>query len=568
MKISRSLRFYINISLILSIIGISIFAIVSINLLKNTLYKQEVENLKRTAHAIQIYFKHFSEELLGKTRDEAVWDDAYDFLKTKDPQFVKSSVCVSSFTDNDIDLFLYLDLNKNPVAGGWFYPNNNKIIIDTKANKIISYLKENLINTKPFKKFIWLNDKIVLIAAHPILKSDGSGTPRGFVVMGKVVNNGILKHILQMFNINEIHFIHKNAKNMDIKYEDNKIRMIIPNILNSEDTSIEIIHKPSIDIYSKILNLFGIQLLVVVIILCFILLLISRKFVYPIHVLTEVVGNLSKTNYDLKKLPDINLGLKEMDELYSTLKTTINEIYFLNKQLIKLNNAISLMMSISTVSELKNYTKYTLNSLCCAEDSKENGISPKTEKELKRILIKAYFSAKEQINLKNKLKELAYKDALTNLYNRTFFYEYLSAEIERAKRKNYPISVIIVDIDNLKEINDTLGHSEGDILIKNTAEILQKIVRKSDIAVRYGGDEFLILLPETDKDGAHMLKNRLKDEIIKYNKTHTNGPPISISMGDATWYPDSSQSIRDTINKADKKMYTEKAIKKFSITRI
>lgn len=568
MKTSHSLKFYIIISLILSIIGISIFTIVSINLLKNTLYKQEIENLKRQAHAIQSYFEHFSEDLLGKTRDEAVWDDAYDFLKTKDPQFIKSNMCVSAFTDNDINLFLYLDLNKNPVAGGWFYPNNKKIILDTKANKIINYLKENLINAKPFKKFIWLNDKIVLIAAHPILKSDGSGTPRGFVVMGKVVNNGILKHILQMFNINEIHFIHKNAKNMDIKYEDNKIRMIIPNILNSEDTSIEIIHKLSIDIYSKILNLFGIQLLVVMIILCFILLLISRKFVYPIHVLTEVVGKLSKTNYDLKKLPDINLGLKEMDELYSTLKTTINEIYFLNKQLIKLNNAISLMMSISTVSELKNYTKYTLNSLCCAEDSKENGISPKTEKELKRILIKAYSSAKEQINLKNKLKELAYKDALTNLYNRTFFYEYLVVEIERAKRKNYPISILIVDLDNLKEINDTLGHSEGDMLIKNTAEILQKILRKSDIAVRYGGDEFLVLLPETDKNGAHMLKNRLKDEIAKYNKKHTNGPYISLSIGDATWYPDSSQSIRDKINEADKKMYTEKALKRFSITKI
>jgi diguanylate cyclase (GGDEF)-like protein len=140
---------------------------------------------------------------------------------------------------------------------------------------------------------------------------------------------------------------------------------------------------------------------------------------------------------------------------------------------------------------------------------------------------------------------IVFRDQLTNLYNRKFFNEIAKKEIARSKRHQHPLSCALIDIDRFKEINDTYGHQEGDRVLKNMGRLILKTCRESDIPVRWGGDEFLLLLPETKEKQAHDLMKR----IIKESDTS-----ISYGIADCLKHP----SIEEAISAADQKMYLAK----------
>ncbi len=119
-------------------------------------------------------------------------------------------------------------------------------------------------------------------------------------------------------------------------------------------------------------------------------------------------------------------------------------------------------------------------------------------------------------NLLNKLKDLSLKDPYTELYNYTYLMERLPSELKRAKRYVVPLSLIIIDIDYFKSVNDVYGHLYGDIILKEFAHYLRGFVKDSDIVVRYGGEEFVVLLPDTDKERAIIFGERLLDTIEKH----------------------------------------------------
>ena len=150
-----------------------------------------------------------------------------------------------------------------------------------------------------------------------------------------------------------------------------------------------------------------------------------------------------------------------------------------------------------------------------------------------------------------KIQYLLYKDQLTNLYNRRFFEE----ELKRLDTKRQlPISVIMADVNGLKIVNDSYGHKKGDELLKRTARILKDSVRDEDILTRQGGDEFAILLPQTEKDKAKKLIRRIKNETAKTNKETV---PVSIALGVAT-KEKIEQNIENILKKADDNMYQNK----------
>ena len=131
-----------------------------------------------------------------------------------------------------------------------------------------------------------------------------------------------------------------------------------------------------------------------------------------------------------------------------------------------------------------------------------------------------------------KLNALSETDPLTGIANRRMLKEALGVELARSKRWNEPLSALLLDVDRLKEINDQWGHREGDKALKCVAETLRAVCRQSDCCGRYGGDEFLILAPRTDPEGAHSMAERIRLGVIE---RHTeNGPDISVSVGCAT----------------------------------
>jgi len=152
------------------------------------------------------------------------------------------------------------------------------------------------------------------------------------------------------------------------------------------------------------------------------------------------------------------------------------------------------------------------------------------------------------------MRYLSYHDQMTDLYNRAYF----EKEMERLNHsRRLPISIIIGDLDGLKTINDTLGHSKGDEYIKNIADILQNITRKEDIVARLGGDEFGILLPETYTEETVTIYSRIKEKCSKFTRENNLEPNLSISLGYKTIY-EKEEDLFEAKRIADKNMYKDK----------
>lgn len=157
------------------------------------------------------------------------------------------------------------------------------------------------------------------------------------------------------------------------------------------------------------------------------------------------------------------------------------------------------------------------------------------------------------------LEKLATTDGLTGIFNHRYFYGRLDEEFNRAERYNNPISTIMLDIDNFKQINDTLGHRTGDQVLKELAIILKSKIRKSDIVARYGGDEFIVLLPQTDREGAQTEVERVIRSILTHPFESMPGFKIKISYGISTFPDRRILGADDLVTLADRELYANKA---------
>ncbi|MCF6280988.1 MAG: sensor domain-containing diguanylate cyclase [Candidatus Polarisedimenticolaceae bacterium] len=155
---------------------------------------------------------------------------------------------------------------------------------------------------------------------------------------------------------------------------------------------------------------------------------------------------------------------------------------------------------------------------------------------------------------------LAITDGLTGLYNHRYFCKSLKREIKRAKRNSHQLSVIIVDIDHFKHFNDTNGHLQGNEALKGVASVLQLALRKIDILSRYGGEEFAVILPETDKKQALQIANRICSMIRNQTIAGMENQPkkrLTLSAGVAT-FPEDAKLDDCLTNRADKALYVAK----------
>lgn len=151
--------------------------------------------------------------------------------------------------------------------------------------------------------------------------------------------------------------------------------------------------------------------------------------------------------------------------------------------------------------------------------------------------------------------ELARIDPLTSIANRRAFYETASLEVDKASRHKFPVSILYVDLDNFKEVNDTFGHSTGDMLLKLIAAAISKSLRTIDLAGRLGGDEFGILLTQTNAESAFIVASKLKEIITELMQK--NNWPVTPSIGIVTSSA-SNCSLNEIMKKADMLMYTAK----------
>ena len=153
------------------------------------------------------------------------------------------------------------------------------------------------------------------------------------------------------------------------------------------------------------------------------------------------------------------------------------------------------------------------------------------------------------------IRSLSEIDHLTDMYNRRKITELFDREMTRYRRYKYPLSIILIDIDYFKEINDQFGHLQGDTMLREFASIMKAEARETDYVGRWGGEEFLIICPETDIDGARTLAEKLRISISKFAFTTTGHQTASFGVTTCT---DESTS-ESMINRADKALYAAKS---------
>ncbi len=182
-------------------------------------------------------------------------------------------------------------------------------------------------------------------------------------------------------------------------------------------------------------------------------------------------------------------------------------------------------------------------------------------KALKYSSLKKYQDQLEQKN--EELRMLSVTDQLTQVYNRHYMHDALKREFARAKRYRSNLSCVLVDIDHFKRINDKYGHLQGDAVLREFAALIKNTIREVDICCRYGGEEFLLILPETDKRGAECVANRLRKTtesmtVFRVDSADLLDLNMSISIG-LSFCPDSRvKTEKDLIMLADEALYTAK----------
>jgi diguanylate cyclase (GGDEF)-like protein/PAS domain S-box-containing protein len=164
------------------------------------------------------------------------------------------------------------------------------------------------------------------------------------------------------------------------------------------------------------------------------------------------------------------------------------------------------------------------------------------------------------LRLRESLRDQSVRDPLTGLFNRRFMQESLDREMQRARRKTRPLSVVFIDIDHFKRFNDVFGHDAGDTILRSFADLLRSFFRGDDVVCRYGGEEFALILPESNEQDAAVRLNQFRENVKRMTVVHESRTldSVSVSVGVAA-FPKHGDSIESLLRAADQALYVSKA---------
>lgn len=183
-------------------------------------------------------------------------------------------------------------------------------------------------------------------------------------------------------------------------------------------------------------------------------------------------------------------------------------------------------------------------------------VSLPVEAEVLAARVGVFLRLRERLS---QLRSQAVIDELTGVYNRRYLDEQLGVRLGEARRYETPFSLAILDLDHFKRVNDTFGHQFGDLVLRQTADVVRCQMRKEDILARYGGEEFAVVLPHTDRLGAAILAERIREAVADHTfADDSHSTRITMSLGVASYPLDPVESDIDLIGQADKRLYRAK----------
>lgn len=215
--------------------------------------------------------------------------------------------------------------------------------------------------------------------------------------------------------------------------------------------------------------------------------------------------------------------------------------------------------AVTNRSDLRGFLSVPIGDLGVFQaGSAEVGAFDEDDRELAEILAGHLYEEVKRIGLEEELKQRAIRDPLTGLYNRRYFNETLKKEVQQAERYDKPLAFLMLDINKFKEINDRYSHQTGDEVLQEVADLLKENFRDADTVIRYGGDEFLVMMPETDGGLTNAL-NRIKQELDRWNEqSDLLDSPLVLAIGVSHWNSDQDRDVEEALKEADMKMYEDK----------
>lgn len=284
-------------------------------------------------------------------------------------------------------------------------------------------------------------------------------------------------------------------------------------------------------------------------------------------------NNFEKKLYFLNKIDTLNSELNPLRKDVDALEKQMSEHFFFYDLMRKIAPFLDkkalfrvFLEEIKYLGEVeaveykrpldeKNYIKFSF-------DGEEENIYIKTKSkkiiEYQRVLKKLLELCMERISLYDKFQQLSIYDGLTEAYNRRYFTVRFFEEFDRAKRFSLNMSFLMIDVDHFKKINDTYGHLVGDAVLKEIAEIIRQNIREIDSLARFGGEEFSVILPETDKMAAVVVGERIRSKIAQQIiKAFDETLSVTISIGVGN-YPQNTLYPDVLMEMADKALYQAK----------
>jgi two-component system cell cycle response regulator len=258
-------------------------------------------------------------------------------------------------------------------------------------------------------------------------------------------------------------------------------------------------------------------------------------------------------------------GFEDLDKNVVSLKHTVLNMVMKNKEPLNLSDVRhyrSPIMpfktnNIGSVFALPLLFERDLLGILVILSEETNAFNP-YQIELLKVLGNQASISMANAKFHEEIEKLAITDGLTGLFNHRHFQERLKQEFHRLGRFPEPISLLIIDIDHFKEINDTYGHPVGDAVLKDVSDIIKKTIRNIDVPARYGGEEFTVILIGTNARGALKMAERLRKAVMKkVFSAESKDFQITVSIGLSTSH-DNIRSKEELIEKADKALYHAK----------
>ena len=534
-----------------------------------------LENNKNTKE-INLVLKNMNKtmkEITKKTNEYSYWDETFNFINTRNDKYIQENFRqhTSTLEELNLDLIIYVNLENEIV----FSKKNKKI----SSSDFIQKVSLISLNSMEFNTLGQIDSKIFYLRKSKILKSDGSGKSNGFIYSVKIIDESFLEQYKEIFsnlkfalseseqktNMVDFSFLHNVNINTSIK-ENNFINQLeFYDIFDNYVFSLEMTN-PML-IFEKGKQTIFLYNITVAFLLLIILVVLSRKqedlFKNNMKLETEVNERTAKLNkyitivnkYVTTSSTDLEGKITHVSEAFCRISGySKKELLGRTHNIVKHEDMdpsiyVNLWDTISAdkkwIGEIKNKKKNGEAYWVLAN------IEPIYSSNGKKI---GYTSIRQEITDKKRVEKLSITDKLTQLYNRVKIEEIFAIEIAKFHRYNTSFSLILIDIDFFKEVNDTYGHNVGDLFLREMADLLKSSVRIEDVVGRWGGEEFVILSNNYTIEGVLCLAEKIRKNVEAYEFSTIGHKTISIGVSILN-----KEDTQETmIARADKSLYHAK----------